>query len=80
MTDNIKKSLKQRSKSTKNLYKNGQRNGEHIEFNSDLIEFSCDITNLISEAKKNYILKMMSKLEDSNKTNNILVHIKSFPL
>ena len=80
MTDNIKKSLKQRSKSNKNLYKNGQRNGEHIEFNSDLIEFSCDITSLISEAKKNYILKMMSKLEDSNKTNNILVHIKSFPL
>ena len=80
MTDNIKKSLKQRSKSTKNLYKNGQRNGEHIEFNSDLIEFSCDSTSLISEAKKNYILKMMSKLEDSNKTNNILVHIKSFPL
>ena len=80
MADNIKKSLKQRSKLTKNLYKNGQRNSEHIEFNSDLIEFSCDITSLISEAKKNYILKMTSKLEDSNRTNHILVHIKSFPL
>ena len=30
MTDNIKKSLKQRSKLTKIFYKNGQRNSDHI--------------------------------------------------
>ena len=30
MTDNIKKSMKQRSKLTKTFYKNGQRNSDHI--------------------------------------------------
>ena len=62
MTDDIKKSLKQRSKLTKYFYKNGQRNSDHIK----VLQKSEECTNLISEAKKNYILKMMSKLEDSN--------------
>ena len=62
MTDNIKKSLKQRSKFTKIFYKNGQRYSDHIK---DL-EKSEECTSLISEAKKNYILKMTSKLENSN--------------
>ena len=62
MTDNIKKSLKQRSKLTKIFYKNGQRNSDHIK----VLEKSEECTSFISEAKKNYILKMTSKLEDSN--------------
>ena len=62
MTDNIKKSLKQRSKLTKIYYKNGQKNSDHIK----VLEKSEECTSLISEAKKNYILKMTSKLEDSN--------------
>ena len=62
MTDDIKKSLKQRSKLTKYFYKNGQRNSDYIK----VLQKSEECTNLISEAKKNYILKMTSKLEDSN--------------
>ena len=62
MTDNIKKSLKQRSKLTKIFYKNGQRNSDHTK----VLEKSEECTSLISEAEKNYILKMTSKLEDSN--------------
>ena len=62
MTDNIKKSLKQRSKLTKMFYKNGQRNSDHTK----VLEKSEECMSLISEAKKNYILKMTSKLEDSN--------------
>ena len=62
MTDNIKKSLKQRSKLTKIFYKNGQKNSDYIK----VLEKSEECTSLISEAKKNYILKMTSKLEDSN--------------
>ena len=62
MTDNIKKSLNQRSKLTKYFYKNGQKNSDHIK----VLEKSEECTNLISEAKKNYILKMTSKLEDTN--------------
>ena len=61
-TDDIKKSLKQRSTLTKYFYKNGQRNSDHIK----VLQKSEECTNLISEAKKNYILKMTSKLEDSN--------------
>ena len=62
MADNIKKTLKQRSKLTKLFYKNGQRNSDHIK----VLEKSEECASLISEAKKNYILKMTSKLEDSN--------------
>ena len=62
ITDDIKKSLKQRSKLTKHFYKNGQRNSDHIK----VLQKSEECTNLISEAKKNYILKMTSKFGDSN--------------
>ena len=62
MADNIKKTLKQRSKLTKISYKNGQRNSDHIK----VLEKSEQCASLISEAKKNYILKMISTLEDSN--------------
>ena len=62
MTDNIKKSLKQRSKFKKIVYKNGQRNRDHIK----VLEKSEECTSLISEAEKNYILKMTSKFENSN--------------
>ena len=62
MTDNIKKSLKQRSKFTKIFYENSQRNSDHIK----LLDKSKECTSLISEAKKNYILKMTSKLANSN--------------
>ena len=62
MTDNIKKSLKQRSKLTNIFYKNGLRNSDHIK----VLEKLEKCTSLISEAKKNYVLKMTSKLEDSN--------------
>ena len=54
--------MKQRSKLTKIFYKNGQRNSDYIK----VLEKSEECTSLISEAKKNYILKMTSKLEDSN--------------
>ena len=62
MTDNIKKSLKQRSKLTKMYYKNSPKNSHHIK----VVEISEECTSLISEAKNNFILKMTSKLEDSN--------------
>ena len=61
MTDNIKKTLKQKSELTKVFYENSQRNSDHIK----VLEKS-ECTSLISEAKKNDILKMNSKLEDSN--------------
>ena len=62
MTDNIKKSLRQRSKLTKTFYKIGKRKSDHIK----VLGKSKECTSLISEAEKNYILKMTSKLEDSN--------------
>ena len=62
MTDNIKKSLKQRSILTKIFYKNGQRNSDHIKVS----EKSEECTSLITEAKKNCFLKMTSKLKYSN--------------
>ena len=62
MTDIMKKYLKQRSKLIKIFYKNGQINSNHIK----VLEKSEECTSLIFEAKKNYILKMTSKLEDCN--------------
>ena len=53
--------MKQRSKLTKILYKNGQRNSDHIKS----LEKSDKCASLISEAKKN-VLKMATKLEDPN--------------
>ena len=46
------------------FYKNGQRNNNHIK----VFEKSEECPSLISKAKKKYILKMTSKLEDSNTT------------
>ena len=61
MADNIKKSLKERSKVTKIFYKNGQRKTD----SEKVLEKAAECTNEIPEAKKNYILKMSKKLEDS---------------
>ena len=62
MTDNIKKSLKERCKLTKFFYKNGQRKIDH----DKVLEKSEECSKQILEAKKNYILKMTKKLADSN--------------
>ena len=62
MTDNIKKSLKERCKLTKVFYKNGQRKIDH----DKVLEMSEEYTKQILEVKKNYILKMTKKLADSN--------------
>ena len=44
------------------FYKNGQGNSDHIK----VLEKSEDCTILISEARKNHILILASKLDDSN--------------
>ena len=62
VTDNIKKSLKERSRLTNVFYKNGQRKFDH----DKVLEKSEECTKQILEAKKNYILKMTKKLADSN--------------
>ena len=62
MTDNIKKSLEERSKLTKIFYKNGQRNTDR----EKVLEKATECTKEILEAKKNYILKMSKTLEDSH--------------
>ena len=62
MTDNIKKYLKERCKLTKLFYKNGQRKNDH----DKVMEKSEECTKQILEAKKNYILKRIEKLADSN--------------
>ena len=62
MNDSIKKSFKERSKLTKVFYKNGQRNTDYMK----VLEKSEECKSLISEAKKNYILKMTFELENSN--------------
>ena len=54
MTDNIKKSLKERCKRTKVFYKNGQRKIDH----DKVLEKSEECTKQILEAKKNYIIKI----------------------
>ena len=61
MTDNIKKSLKERSKLTKIFYKKGKRKTGR----EKVLEKATECTNEILEAKKNYI-KMSKKLEDSH--------------
>ena len=54
MTDDITKSLKERSKLAKSCYKNGQRK---IDYNK-LLEKSADCTKKITQAKNDYINKM----------------------
>ena len=62
MTENIKKSLKERGKFTKLFYKNGQRKIDH----DKVLEKSEDCIKQILEAKTNCILEMTKKLADSN--------------
>ena len=77
MTDNIKKSLKERCKLTKVFYKNGQRKTDH----DKVLEKSEECTKQILEAKKNYILKMTKKLSDFNNfSKSVLDYIKPFAL
>ena len=47
---------------TKIYYKNGLRKSDHIK----VLEKSTECTKKILEAKKNYVLKMTTKLEHSN--------------
>ena len=60
MTNNIKRSLKERSKLTKCYYKNGQKKSDY----EKLLEKCSDCTKEILEAKNNYTLKMTTKLQD----------------
>ena len=53
MADNIKKTLKQRSKLTKLFYKNGQRNSDHIK----VLEKSEECASLILRLKRTIFLK-----------------------
>ena len=57
MTDNIKKSLKERSRLTKLFYKNGQGKTDR----EKVLEKATECTNEILETKKNYIHKMSKK-------------------
>ena len=58
MTDNIKKSLKERCKLTKFFYKYGQRK---IDLDK-VLQKSEECTKQILEAKRNCILKMTKKI------------------
>ena len=60
MTDDIKKSLKERSKLTKTYYKNGQ---QKIDYDK-VLEKSADCTKKITQAKNDYINKMTDKLQN----------------
>ena len=77
MTDNIKKSLKGRSKLTEKFYKNSQRKTDR----EKVSEKATECTNEILEVKKN-ILKMSKKLEDSKAywtILNRLIYSKKIP-
>ena len=58
INDNIKSSLKQRSKLTKIFYKNGLRKRDRIK----VLEKSAECTKKILEAKNSYILQMATNL------------------
>ena len=60
ITNKTKRSLKERSKLTKSYYKNGQDKQDY----EKLLETSSDCTKEILEAKRNYILKMATNLQD----------------
>ena len=62
MTDNIKKSLKERCKLTKRFHKNDQRKIDH----DKVLEKSEECTKQILEAKKNYVLRMTRNHAYSN--------------
>ena len=60
MTDDIKKSLKERSKLTKTYHKNGQ---QKIDYDKVLEKFA-DCTKKSTRAKNDYINKMADKLQN----------------
>ena len=60
MTNKTKNLLKERSKLTKYFYRNGQRESDR----DKVLEKSAECTREILESKRQYILKMTSKLED----------------
>ena len=60
MTDNIKKSLEERSKLIKIFYKNSQRETDC----EKVLKRATECANEILDAKKNYILKMSKNLDD----------------
>ena len=62
VNDNIKGSLKQRSKLTKIYYKINLRKSDHIK----VLGKSTECTKKILETKKNCVLEMTAQLEDSN--------------
>ena len=70
MNGNIKKSLKEWSKLTKIFYRNGQTKTNH----EKVLEKATECTNEIVEAKKNNILQMSKKREDSH-TDPLQMHI-----
>ena len=61
MTNKTKKLLKKRSKLTKYFYRNDQRESDR----DKVLEKSAECTTEILEAKKQYILKVTSKLKDA---------------
>ena len=61
MTDDIK-SLRERSKLTKSHYKNGQQKSDY----DKVLEKSADLTKKITQAKSDYIKKMIDKLQNSS--------------
>ena len=61
MTNKTKNLLKERSKLTKYFYRNGQRESDR----DKVLEKSAECTREILEAKRQYVLKMASKLEDA---------------
>ena len=82
MTDNMKKSSKERCKLKNFFYKNGQRKIDHDKG----LEKSEECTKQILKAKKSYILKMAKKLADSNTSSktywtilNHLLYNKKLP-
>ena len=60
MTDDIKKSLKERSKLRKIYYKDGQ---QKIDYDK-VLEKSADCTKKITQAKNDYINKMTDKIKN----------------
>ena len=65
MTDDIKMSLKERSKLTKSYYENGQQKSDY----DKKLEKSADCTKKITQAKNDYINKMTDKLQNSSTTH-----------
>ena len=61
MTNKTKNILKERSKLRKCFYRNDQKESDH----DKLLEKSAECTREVLEAKREYILKIATKLEDA---------------